>query len=216
VVEVDPAREAVAKVLEKHGAAALVSRLMTVASPVGEMFTTPPVPAERERLVVAVGRWDLAQKDAPLLAAALERFLAVHPGWRAVVVGRCGEEMFRDRDRIAYFGRLPQEQMAPLLGRARVFVSSSRWESFCLAAHESLAMGCSVAGPPLAAFADIASRGPYGTAAEGRSAAALAAALQAEAAAWDRGERNPAATAGFWRHRVSVDGVAERMADLLS
>ena len=41
-------------------------------------------PGEREQLVVAVGRWDLAAKDAPLLAKALDRFLAERPDHRAV------------------------------------------------------------------------------------------------------------------------------------
>lgn len=205
VVETEPAREAVARVVGAE-------RLVTIPNPVGDAFTSVPVPAEREKLIVAIGRWDLPVKDAPLLAAALRRFLSERPDHRAVVIGREGERTFGGLDRVEYHGQLPQEEIVPLLGRARTFVSSSRWESFCLAAHEALAMGCSAVGPKLPPFVDIASRGPYGTVATARDAAGLAAALAAESDA----SRDPRSTAVFWRERLQVEAVARRFAELLA
>ena len=213
-VETEPAREAVAGVLGGHGGA---DRLVTIPNPIGDAFTTAPLPEDdRERLLVAIGRWDLPVKDAPLLAAALREFLAARPDYRAIVIGREGERAFGRIERVEYRGQLPQGEIVPLLGRARTFVSSSRWESFCLAAHEALAMGCTAVGPGLPPFVDVASRGPYGTVARERDAHGLAAALTTEAAAWDSGARDPAATAAFWRARLDVEAVAHRFADLLS
>jgi glycosyltransferase involved in cell wall biosynthesis len=130
-----------------------------------------------------------------------------------VIVGSGGDSTFGAH--VERAGRLPPDELVALLGRARVIVSSSRWESFSLSSHEALAMGCTVAGPALAPLRDAVAAGPYGTLAQRRDAASLADALAAEARAWDRGERDAAATARFWRERLAVDAIARRYADLL-
>jgi glycosyltransferase involved in cell wall biosynthesis len=216
-VETTPARDAVLQVLERKGATQLVSRLAVVPNPVADPFVRAAVPAERERLVVAVGRWDLAVKDAPLLAAALERFLGERDDHRAIVVGAGGETTWAGRGagRLEHVGRLPQHDIVTLLGRARVIVTSSRWESFSLSSHEGLAMGCTVAGPALPPLRDIVAAGPYGAIAPRRDAAALAVALATEAAAWEAGGRDPRAIAATWRSRLDLEVVARRFSELL-
>lgn len=216
-VETTPARDAVLQVLERKGATRLVSRLAVVPNPVADPFVRAAVPAERERLVVAVGRWDLAVKDAPLLAAALERFLGERDDHRAIVVGAGGEATWSGRGagRLEHVGRLPQHDIVALLGRARVIVTSSRWESFSLSSHEGLAMGCTVAGPALAPLRDIVAAGPYGALAPRRDAAGLAGALATEAAAWEAGERDPRTIAATWRSRLDLEVVARRFSELL-
>jgi glycosyltransferase involved in cell wall biosynthesis len=213
VVETEAARDAVRHALVRTGAAELDARLRVLPNPVEDAFTTRTLQSDREPLVVAVGRWDVAAKDAPLLARTLDRFLADHPDQRAVVAGDGGDGVFGER--VERVGRLPQEALAPLLGRARIIVTSSHWESFSLSSHEGLAMGCTVSGPALQPLRDAVALGPYGTLAERRSARGLAGALAAEAAAWDAGRRDPLAGAAFWRARLRVDAVAERFADLL-
>jgi hypothetical protein len=94
-------------------------------------------------------------------------------------------------------------------------VSSSRWESFSLASHEALTQGASVAGPRLEPLEGVVSSGPFGTLAERRTADGLAAALIAEADAWERGERDAAAIAQHWRERLDLEHVAARFAELL-
>ncbi len=214
-LESDPARDRLAAILRHHGRADLVARLHVVPSPASPAFTRTEVLREREPLVVAAGRWDDPQKNAPLLAAALERFLAEHPGWRAHVVGAGAEALFR-RHGIEVTSQLAHDDLATLVRRARVVASSSRWESFSLAVHEGLACGCSFAATPLAPFRHAAARGPFGTLAGRRGAAGLAAALAAEAAAWDSGARDPAAIAAFWRGELDVDAVAGRFETLLA
>jgi glycosyltransferase involved in cell wall biosynthesis len=217
VVETQAALEATVYVLERAGAASVAKRIVVVPNPVGDAFVGAPVPVERERLVVAVGSWNLRVKDARLLVGALERFLAERADYRAVVVGPGGERSIGGRaaDRIDYVGQVSQAELVPVLGRACMVVTSSRWESFSLSSHEGLALGCTVVGPQLAPLGDILELGPYGTISERRDAAGLARALATEAIAWDRGERDPVAGAAFWRRRLAVGVVAERIAGLL-
>jgi glycosyltransferase involved in cell wall biosynthesis len=185
-----------------------------VGNPVAEVYTQADLPAGREKLVVAVGRWDLAAKDAPLLAKALDRFLAERPDHRAVIVGSGGEGRFGAT--VERVGHLSQTELAPLLARARIVVTSSRWESYSLSSHEGLAMGCTVVGPVLQPLRDIVAAGDFGTTATRRDAAGLASALSYEAAAWDAGRRDPLATAGYWRPRLAIGAVGRRYADLLA
>ena len=215
VVETQGAKLAATAALERLGAGALAERLVVVPNPVGELFLRGEVAADREPLLVAVGRWDLRVKDAPLLAGALGRFLASHTDHRAVVVGRGDVPALAARGRLERAGVLPREQLVGLLGRARIVASSSHWESFSLSAYEGLAMGCTVAGPALAPLREATAQGPFGTIAARRDAEGLASALAAEAAAWERGERDPVAGAAYWRARVDGDAIARRYAELL-
>lgn len=211
VVETQAAREAVRAALAKAGAEHLAEKLRVISNPVAEAFTEAEVPVAREPLIVAVGRWDLAAKDASLLARALERFLSQRPDHRAVIVGDGGRGVFGRR--CEQVGRLSQEHIVPLLGRARMVVTSSRWESFSLSSHEGLAMGCTVVGPKLQPLLDIESLG-FATVANRRSPAGLADALAREAAAWDAGRRDPVVTASFWRPRLAIEAVGRSYAGL--
>jgi glycosyltransferase involved in cell wall biosynthesis len=213
VVETRAAHAAVERTLARDGARRLAERLHVITNPVADPFTRATVPPVRERLVVAVGRWDLAAKDAPLLARALDQFLARHDDHRAVIVGDGGGDAFGPR--VERAGRLTQEEIVPLLGRARIVVTSSRWESFSLSSHEGLAMGCTVVGPQLQPLRDVAAAGPYATLTHARTAAGLAEALSREAAAWEAGRRDPVASAAFWRARLDVDAVGRHFAALL-
>ena len=214
VVETQAARDAVGTALARAGADHLAERLHVIGNPVGDVYTRAAVPAEREKLVVAVGRWDLAAKDAPLLAKALDRFLAERPDHRVVLVGHGGEGRFGAG--VERVGHVSQNELALLLGRARIVVTSSRWESYSLSSHEGLAMGCTVVGPALQPLRDIVAAGDFGTTATRRDAAGLADALNREAAAWEAGRRDPLATAGFWRPRLEIQAVGRRYADLLA
>jgi glycosyltransferase involved in cell wall biosynthesis len=217
VVETHSARTAAELVLRRRGAGALAHRLVVIPNPVEGAFVREPVTADRERQLVAVGRWDLRVKDAPLLAAALDVFLRERPDHRAVVVGPGWEHHSSAgaSGRIEYRGQLAQRELVPLLGQSRTVVTSSRWESFSLSSHEGLAMGCTVVGPDLAPLREAVARGPYGTLAERRDARSLADALSAEADAWERGERDPLAGARFWRGDLAPEIVANRLAGLL-
>jgi glycosyltransferase involved in cell wall biosynthesis len=216
VLETDPARRRVARLLERYGDAALAGRLRTVINPVAPAFTRGEVAVERAPLVVAVGRWDDPQKNPRLMARALRLFLDAHPAYRAEVIGADAERRFRgSHEELAARSHVEQAELARLLARARIVVSSSRFESFALASHEGLASGCSVVGPRLAPFVQAVERGPFGTLQGARGARGLADALATEAGAWESGARDSAAIAAHWRPLLDVDAVAERYEELL-
>lgn len=206
VVETEPTAREVRRLLEYDGFHEQAARVGVITNPVSPVFTRGPLPAAKEDLVVAVGRWDAGQKNAGLLARALARFLAAHPSYRAHVVG----PSFPAVPGVERTGHMPQDEMAGLFARARIVASSSRWESFALAVHEALAMGASFAGPALPAFRQIVELGPYGTLMRGHGPAALAAAIAAEARAWREGARDPAASATLWRERLDVEAIARQ------
>jgi glycosyltransferase involved in cell wall biosynthesis len=208
-IETEPALQAVRASLRRHGHPELAERVSVVPNPIRDPFLRAPLDEPREKLVVAIGRWQLRVKDAPLLHASLTRFLAQRPDYRAVVIGEGAAP--GERIEIATNADIPA-----LLSRARVVLTTSRWESFSLVCHEGLACGCSITGPPINPVLDVAGRGPFGTVAADRSPNAVAAALSAEAAAWDAGERDPGAIAAYWRERLAPSAVAARFEALLS
>jgi hypothetical protein len=218
VVETEPARRRIVYVLERNGAPELADRVHTVLNPVRPVFTDSEVMPERDRLVVAVGRWDDPQKNARLLASALRNFLAQHADHRAHVIGAAADTRFRDRceGRLTATPHMDQGELAALLGRARIMVSGSRWESSSLAGLEALASGCTVVGPPLAPFLHAVELGPFGTVQTAGGARGLAAALAHEAMAWDAGERDAIECAAFWRSLLRIDSVAARFEALLT
>ena len=213
VVETRSARDAVHTSLERQAAIHLGERLHVIPNPVAEAFVEGAVVPGRDKLVLAVGRWDLAAKDARLMDLALARFLRRRPDYRAVVIGGGAEGRFRAQ--VERAGHMSHQDIRTLMGRARMVVTSSHWESFSLASHEGLAMGCSVVGPRLQPLRDIVASGPFGTLAERRSSAGLAGALVREAAAWDEGRRDASRTAAHWRPLLTIEGVARRYASLL-
>ena len=216
-VESSAARAELVGALTRAGRDAEAARLVTVPSPVPELFLDGPVNEVRDRTVLALGRWDLPVKNASLLARALTAFLHEHPQYNAVVIGRGQESGPLARRRSGWESRpaVPQAELVDLYQRARIVVSSSHFESYSLSSHEALASGCTVVAPPLAPLKDVVAAGPYGTLANGWGARQLSAALAAEAQAWETGSRDPAATAARWRAELDPMAMAARYAELL-
>jgi len=191
-----------------------------VPHPVVEDALPEVRPDARERLITSVGRWDSHQKNLPLLLDVLRDFIRVNPGWRVELVGNLGKQEGFARAAVAglpieLMGPLPHGQVYPVLARARIFVMSSRHESFNIAAAEALCCGCSVVAP-----AHIAT-GPWfcatrsGTVAPVYSRTGLVDALSAEAAAWESGAREPDRIANHWRSVTGARAVAKRLVELV-
>src|SRR5262249_58146071 len=108
-----------------YGRPELAARVAVIPYPVDECYLRGPVAAAaaRDRRLVAVGRWDDPQKNAPLLAAAVRRVLAVDPAVGFDLVGPGGEVVFgplaRRLPQVVYHGRKTPEEVAGLLRRGR-------------------------------------------------------------------------------------------------
>lgn len=201
--------------LAYHGEEALAGRLVEVPFTIGASFLSCPVPAIKDDRVVAVGRWDDPQKNAPLLARALERFFAERAGTEAVIFGGGGEGVFAPlaarHPRLDYRGVARQEVVAEALSRARALVFSSRWEGCPHAGLEALCLGATLVATPIPSVRSWTEDGRFGRVARRPRARELARALVDEMASWDAGERDPGTVAAQWRSRVAPEEVCRRL-----
>ncbi|MDP9023296.1 MAG: glycosyltransferase, partial [Actinomycetota bacterium] len=136
----------------------------------GEPPVVPPPPAPRTpaaspefvalgRLGEVKGSHDLVDAAVSLLEAGYDltvRLLGAD-GW-SVAAGRPMRDWLRERvpdahrDRIRFEDPVPRDELARSLATAWAVVIPSRFESFCLAAHEARALGHAVVVPELPAF----------------------------------------------------------------
>jgi glycosyltransferase involved in cell wall biosynthesis len=104
----------------------------------------PAIPKKNQ--IISVGRWESYQKNLPLLLKTLRTFLEKNPSWTSLVIGS-GLPAKSPHSRITLLPSLTPKYLARLMRESRVFLFSSRYESFLLAGAEALTAGCSVVGP---------------------------------------------------------------------
>jgi glycosyltransferase involved in cell wall biosynthesis len=206
------------RLLRRLGAGHLADRVAWLPYPVPDAFCSERVAAERPNRVIAVGRWDSPQKNAGLLAATVRRLSGARRT-EVLIVGKGGSERFarlaREVPTVRVLGVQPRECIRELLAGCRAVLIPSRWESGPIVASEMLTLGGTVVGTPIPNLLGMTAGGRFGRVSRRHTAAGLAAAVAAEMAAWDSGERDPAAIADYWRAIVSPAGVARRMLELL-
>jgi glycosyltransferase involved in cell wall biosynthesis len=220
VVETEEAAANVTYFLRRRGRMDLSLRLRVVPHLVANPFIESEVPARREEVVTCVGRWEDAQKNAPLLAETIELHLSRNPGTVFQIIGPdSGCEHFDGliarRRQVRFLGRRKPSEVLASLAASRVLLSASRWEGAPVVANEALALGTTVVGTPISAFIDIAKRQRCGTVAARHTARALAAALAEELAHWREGRRDPIAISMRWRPRLAPRAVIGELASLL-
>lgn len=215
-------REAIARFrrfLVHYRAAGLSERAFAAPYPVPRDFGAAEIPAKEERLV-AIGRWSDPQKDAPLLASALERLLTRRPGTRVTLFGAEGAHAFGALaarfPAVELPGERPPSEVRPALAASRALVLSSRWETGPHVAFEALALGTTLVGPPLPNLIGLVEGDRFGTVARDRRPRALAAALVHELELWERGGRDGRAIAARWRPELSAEAVCRRLLDVVA
>lgn len=200
-----------------HGRPEMNNRIQVVPYPVDEAFEHEPVSLDRDDVFVAIGRWWDAQKAAGLLSAGVARYLSHGGKGHFVLLGTGGDETFRslleaNAARVEYRGTVPPKEVAVLLGRAKVLLSTSRWESGPIVAAEALLRGCSLVGPEdIPGFAQMCDGGTCGTTFRHRSAAAVADALKSEADSWTTGRRQPTTIAARWQGYFTPEAVCRQL-----
>jgi glycosyltransferase involved in cell wall biosynthesis len=192
----------------------LVSRIRVIPPPAAEIAYDKSI--GKARRIIAVGRWESYQKDAPKLIQVLGRTLADQKDYSAVLAGD-GEGFLRRlvadlpteiQSRITISGHLEHDRLQREYQQAQIILFTSRYEGFPFSAGEALCAGCTVVGATeLAAINYICSRGA-GTAAIARSTSDFAYALNAEIEAWRRGERDPERLSRWWQERLAPKCVA--------
>jgi glycosyltransferase involved in cell wall biosynthesis len=104
----------------------------------------PAIPKKNQ--IISVGRWDSYQKNLPLLLKTLRTFLDKNPSWTSLVIGS-GLSAKSPHPRITFLPPLSPPNLARHIRQSKIFLSSSRYESFGLASAEASACGCAVVGP---------------------------------------------------------------------
>ncbi len=179
--------------------------------------------SERTKTVVSVGRWNSDQKNFPLLLQVVDRFLEDHPDWTVTLPGALPDDIAQllarhaphHGSKIGLPGPLPHEEIYRLFGTARIFLMSSRHESFGIAAAEALCSGCSVVGPHHIPSIPWFCGSNSGTVACRYTPFDMADALAVEANFWEIGQRDPVFISKTWKERVSATSVAKRVLALL-
>jgi glycosyltransferase involved in cell wall biosynthesis len=100
---------------------------------------------QKKNQIISVGRWDSYQKNLPLLLKTLRAFLDKNPAWTALVVGS-GLPANSPHPRITLLPPLSPPDLACHMQESKIFLSSSRYESFGLAAAEATTCGCAIVG----------------------------------------------------------------------
>lgn len=205
------AEQRVRRLFAQWGKSNLAEKVNLIPSPLALDATYDPGVAKQPQ-IVAAGRWQSYQKDAPKALRVLWRVLQAHPGYSALMIGSGVEMLERSRARlpagtqarIKLAGYLTRAELLQSYRHSQIMFVSSRFESLNLAAVEALACGCSVVGwGQIASLAYLASASS-GTTASSRADADYADALSAEIAAWQRGERQPEAFSRHWRERFAA------------
>jgi len=104
----------------------------------------PTVPKKNQ--IISVGRWESYQKNLPLLLKTLCSFLNKNPTWTSLVIGS-GLPAKSPHPRITLLPPLSPSDLARQMQESKIFLSSSRYESFGLASVEASACECTVVGP---------------------------------------------------------------------
>lgn len=198
----------------------LAGRLALMPAPVGSEFCRNG--AEKEDLVVCIGRWDDTFAKRPrLMADCLEQVLKQAPSVHVAICGN-GTPFLRAwldslpadrRARVAWKGYVSHEALPELLNRARISLCTSRSESTHLVSEEALCCGCSVVAPGhygLEALAWYASENS-GTIASSDAAGALTSAVLTEREHWESGRRDADRIAEVWGDRLHAEATLPRI-----
>jgi glycosyltransferase involved in cell wall biosynthesis len=110
-----------------------------------DIFKLDPA-IRKKNQIISVGRWESYQKNLPLLLKTLRTFLDQNPGWSSLVIGS-GLPQVPPHPRIIFSAPMTAPQLALCMQDSKIFVSSSRYESFGLSMAEALCCGCIPQGP---------------------------------------------------------------------
>ena len=101
---------------------------------------------QKKNQIISVGRWDSYQKNLPLLLKTLRSFLDENPSWTSLVIGS-GLPAKSPYPQITFLPPLSPPDLARLMQDSKIFLFSSRYESFLMSGVEALSCGCAVVGP---------------------------------------------------------------------
>ena len=122
------------------------SKIHCVPHPIQtDIFKFDPA-IQKKNQIISVGRWNSYQKNLPLLLKTLRAFLDKNPTWTSLLIGS-GLPAKSPHPQITFLSLLSPLDLACHMQQSKIFLSTSRYESFGLAAVEASACGCTVVSP---------------------------------------------------------------------
>jgi glycosyltransferase involved in cell wall biosynthesis len=208
-----------------YGGDELVSKVRLIPHPnASYMITSPDI--AKERLMVAIGRWDDEKiKGTLLLKETCTILLENDADLEIEIYGPCPVSMNtwhqhlipQIKERLHLKGLVPNIQLRLALQRAQVELCTSLTEGYHTVSAEALCCGCSVVGPDIPEIPSMKwfTDGLYGRIAE-RNPHALAEAVFSELKAWENNERSPNQISEHWTKILHAPNVTKRILDLVS
>lgn len=219
------ALERIRKVCRVYGGESLANRVQLIPHP-NASYMKYDSSITKERLVVAVGRWDDSKvKGTELLMRTARSCVEKDTGLCIEIFGRPSEAMtqwhaalsLELQKRIHLKGVVPNTEITLGLKRARISLCTSLREGYHTVSAEALCCGCSVVGPDVPEVPSMKwfAVEPFGCMAE-RNERSLSDAVVLEMNAWDKGLINPAEISRHWSCKLHAPRVAERILSITS
>lgn len=125
-------------------------KLLLLPNPVDEAVCKSSAP--KENMILTVGRLYTNQKNTEMLLEALKQ--TDLKDWKCILAGPGAEK--EEQGNIIFAGdQRDRAALADLYARAKVFVLTSRWESYGIVLAEAAACGCFLVTTPVGAAPDI-------------------------------------------------------------
>ncbi len=196
----------------------LIARLGVCPYPVDPRFLDGRLAPDTRSQMVAVGRWDSMQKNAPLLRDALAAYYAGGGTSQTHLFG-AGSELFaglaRRYPQVVCRGVGQVDEVAAAMRQAQMVLLTSRWESGPIVAFEALCQGCTLVSTDIPNMRELVEGGRFGAIASTHTPTAFAAAMASEDQRWRAGQRDAETIAAHWRPAFSAEAVCLRVLDSL-
>lgn len=222
VIESPDAANNLSYFLTKNKRPDLISKIKVIPNPVSPDIIKIHV-ENKENSIVSIGRWDdKAQKNPKVLIKTITKFLNYKKDWNAIIIGK-GQEIIHEyvknlddniKKRIKITGEINHENIKEYLIKSKILFMPSRWESFGIAASESLCCGCTVVGSPIESLRFLTMQGYSGQISYSWDPNAFFASLVYEANRWENNEIDYKKIIEFWRNRLNRKTIAKQFADL--
>lgn len=209
-----------AKLCRWYGGKVMADKVQVVPHPVDHRFCH--VEAPKKRQLVCVGRWDdTIQKRPCFMMKVIDHLLQVDLRVTISIVGETTATMDawhqrlsqEQQERVLFHGKMLPEELVAIYQQSQVFYSPSAYESFGIAAAESLCCGCSVVASQsvsMSAFSWFVSENS-GTLATGNCVQDHVSAIEEELSRWEQGMRDASEMSRVWRERLHAARVAEKV-----
>lgn len=211
------------RVCRCYGGKKLVDKVKLIPHPIAP-YMRYDIKISKERLVVAVGRWDDSKvKGTEILIKVIEELIEKDKEIKVEIYGALSKIIINwytelpsvSRDRIKLMGNVSNIELSRAYQRSIVSLCTSLRESYHIVSAEALCCGCAVVGSDVLELPSFKwfTEGPFGTLAK-RSVESLTEAVILELKNWDEKNRNAEYISNHWCNLLHSSEVAQSIIKL--